>query len=125
MPFTTWLTLIVLWVVVSLPLVLIGAYIGERQTRIEQPVRVSPVPRLIPYKPWYMSDWIRYGTYYKAHKITVINRLIVQYGSRWCIALRSSIYGSAFLTQVHLAGTDVWVILLPRDCQSLTCHHYC
>ncbi|KAM3581358.1 hypothetical protein VKS41_006184 [Umbelopsis sp. WA50703] len=58
MPFTTWLTLIVLWVVVSLPLVLIGAYIGERQTRIEQPVRVSPVPRLIPYKPWYMSDWI-------------------------------------------------------------------
>lgn len=58
MPFTTWLTLVVLWIVISLPLVLIGAYFGERQARIEQPVRVSPVPRLIPYKPWYMSNWI-------------------------------------------------------------------
>ncbi|CAO3681732.1 unnamed protein product [Umbelopsis ramanniana] len=58
MPFTTWLSLIILWAVVCLPLVMFGAYYGDKQPRLEHPVRVSPVPRIIPYKPWYMSTWI-------------------------------------------------------------------
>lgn len=59
MPFTTWLSLIILWAVVCLPLVMFGAYFGDKQPRLEHPVRVGPVPRIIPYKPWYMSTWIR------------------------------------------------------------------
>ncbi|CAO3658444.1 unnamed protein product [Umbelopsis vinacea] len=58
MPFTTWLSLIILWAVVCLPLVMIGAYFGDRKPRLEHPVRVSPIPRNIPYRPWYLSTWI-------------------------------------------------------------------
>ncbi|KAH8555190.1 transmembrane 9 superfamily member 4-like [Umbelopsis sp. PMI_123] len=58
MPFTTWLSLIFMWVLVCLPLVMIGAYYGDKQPRLEHPVRVNPVPRIIPYKPWYLSTWI-------------------------------------------------------------------
>lgn len=102
MPFTTWLTLVVLWIVISLPLVLIGAYFGERQARIEQPVRVSPVPRLIPYKPWYMSNWIRYVTLNQTYEIAVINIL-----SRSMAAGGALPFAVVFM-EVHFLLKSIW-----------------
>merc|ERR1712224_601702 len=40
---------------ISVPLVFLGSYWGFRRDAIELPVRVNPVPRLIPAQPWYFS----------------------------------------------------------------------
>ncbi|KAI8093607.1 uncharacterized protein BX664DRAFT_330099 [Halteromyces radiatus] len=53
--FRGWVTLILLWILVVMPLTLIGAYFGEKCDRIEHPVRTSQMPRLIPKKRWYQQ----------------------------------------------------------------------
>merc|ERR1719316_2424044 len=54
-PFFTMFALLVLWFGISVPLVFLGSYWGFRRDAIELPVRVNPVPRLIPAQPWYFS----------------------------------------------------------------------
>jgi transmembrane 9 superfamily protein 2/4 len=53
-PFVTLLALLVLWFGISVPLVYLGAYFGYR-TETKLPVKVMPIPRLVPDQPAYMS----------------------------------------------------------------------
>jgi len=53
-PFTTILTLMALWLGVSLVLVLLGAVVGFKRATIEVPCKVNLVPRTIPPQPWYL-----------------------------------------------------------------------
>eukprot|EP01065_Artemidia_motanka_P036628 TRINITY_DN445_c0_g1_i3.p2 TRINITY_DN445_c0_g1~~TRINITY_DN445_c0_g1_i3.p2 ORF type:complete len:638 (+),score=193.19 TRINITY_DN445_c0_g1_i3:94-2007(+) len=53
-PFTTILTLMALWLGVSLVLVLLGAVVGFKRAGIEVPCKVNIVPRTIPPQPWYL-----------------------------------------------------------------------
>jgi len=53
--FTTFLSLIALWIGVSVPLVFFGSYLGYRKMLPELPVQAELIPRLIPKQVWYMK----------------------------------------------------------------------
>lgn len=52
-PFLTILTLLFLWLGVSVPLVFLGSYFGFRKDKIEVPVKVNHLRRHIPDQMWY------------------------------------------------------------------------
>jgi len=54
-PFTTMLTVLVLWFGISTPLVYFGAFMGFKHDPIDFPVNTSNIPRQIPDQPWFMS----------------------------------------------------------------------
>ncbi|KAI5704368.1 hypothetical protein M8J75_004614 [Diaphorina citri] len=54
-PFSTMLSLLLLLLCVSLPLVFLGAYFGYRKQPIQLPVRTNQIPRQVPEQLWYMS----------------------------------------------------------------------
>lgn len=55
-PFTTMLTMFVLWFCVSLPLVLIGGAVGYRMDTMEVPCKVKMIARAVPPQPWYLRN---------------------------------------------------------------------
>lgn len=58
--FLTILKIFVLWAFVSLPLTIGGTILGRRFSAPQAPpMRVNPVPRFIPERPWYASSWVR------------------------------------------------------------------
>lgn len=48
-------TVLALWLLLSVPLVFAGAFYGFKAEKIEYPTRVSTMPRQIPPQPWYLS----------------------------------------------------------------------
>ncbi|KAK7206046.1 putative multispanning membrane protein [Myxozyma melibiosi] len=54
-PFGTLVALISMWLLILVPLVIVGAWIGFRRPAIESPTRIKAIPRQIPMRPWYMS----------------------------------------------------------------------
>lgn len=54
-PFLSLISLILLWIGVSAPLVLIGAFFGFRQQPYEVAVKTNQIPRQIIDQPWYMT----------------------------------------------------------------------
>ncbi|KAI8066462.1 hypothetical protein BC940DRAFT_240290 [Gongronella butleri] len=57
--FRGWMKLISFWLTAVVPLTFLGSWVGERQDRIENPVRTTQMPRLIPKKRWYQEYHIR------------------------------------------------------------------
>ena len=49
------LTVLALWLLLSVPLVFAGAYYGFKADKMEFPTRPSPTPRPIPAQPWYLA----------------------------------------------------------------------
>jgi len=49
------LTVLALWLLLSVPLVFVGAYYGFKAEKMEFPTRVSTLPRPIPPQPWYLA----------------------------------------------------------------------
>ncbi|KAJ1883584.1 hypothetical protein H4R99_000456 [Coemansia sp. RSA 1722] len=54
MPFSTILLLFVLWLLVELPLTLLGGWLGFRRPPYSEPSRTSAIPRPIPPQPKYL-----------------------------------------------------------------------
>lgn len=55
-PFGTMMVILCIWVFVVLPLTLVGAVIGRNVSgKPDHPCRISPIPRLIPEKKWFME----------------------------------------------------------------------
>eukprot|EP01006_Ploeotia_vitrea_P029528 TRINITY_DN62052_c0_g1_i1.p1 TRINITY_DN62052_c0_g1~~TRINITY_DN62052_c0_g1_i1.p1 ORF type:complete len:650 (+),score=49.23 TRINITY_DN62052_c0_g1_i1:293-1951(+) len=54
-PFVTLITLLLLWLGVSLPLVIVGAVLGYKKEAIQFPTRVGQIERPIPEQKWYMK----------------------------------------------------------------------
>nr|VZI37163.1 unnamed protein product [Spirometra erinaceieuropaei] len=55
LPFTTILSILSLWLLVSLPLVFCGFFFGFRKRPYEQPVRTNQIPRAIPERKLHQS----------------------------------------------------------------------
>jgi len=53
-PFGTFVVLIVIWAVISVPMVYLGAYYGYKSKEIKVPCVTRQIPRLVPTKPWYL-----------------------------------------------------------------------
>ena len=54
-PITAMLTLMALWMCVSVPMVLLGGAIGYRSAEIHVPTKVNTIPRTVPPQPWYLE----------------------------------------------------------------------
>ncbi|KAF8322305.1 endosomal P24A protein [Clavulina sp. PMI_390] len=54
-PFGTILVILLLWVLISVPLTIIGGIMGKRHGTISHPVRVNQIPRQIPPGPSYLK----------------------------------------------------------------------
>lgn len=54
-PFTSLLSILVLWFGISVPLVFLGAYLAYKKEPISFPVASSNIPREIPEQPWYLA----------------------------------------------------------------------
>ncbi|KAK3037688.1 hypothetical protein RJ639_030632 [Escallonia herrerae] len=54
-PFGTMFVLVLLWFGISVPLVLVGGYVGFKKPAIEDPVKTNKIPRQIPEQAWYMN----------------------------------------------------------------------
>lgn len=53
LPAGTFVALLAVWLLISLPLVMVGAYFGQKKQAIEHPVRTNQIPRQIPAQPVY------------------------------------------------------------------------
>ncbi|KAL5281570.1 TM9SF4 family protein [Megaselia abdita] len=54
-PFTTMISLLLIWFGISVPLVFLGYYFGYRKQPFQNPVRTNMIPRQIPHQLWYMN----------------------------------------------------------------------
>ncbi|EDW77247.1 uncharacterized protein Dwil_GK18190 [Drosophila willistoni] len=54
-PFTTMISLLLLWFGISVPLVYFGFYLGYRTQPYQHPVRTNMIPRQVPAQHWYMN----------------------------------------------------------------------
>ncbi|OBZ83203.1 Transmembrane 9 superfamily member 7, partial [Choanephora cucurbitarum] len=57
--FSGWMSFILVWTILVLPLITLGAYYGQKADRIEYPSRTTQIPRAIPAKSWYHTNSIR------------------------------------------------------------------
>uniref|UniRef100_A0A1B6LF31 Transmembrane 9 superfamily member n=1 Tax=Graphocephala atropunctata TaxID=36148 RepID=A0A1B6LF31_9HEMI len=57
-PFSTMLSLLLLWFGISLPLVYLGYYFGYRKQPFQHPVRTNQIPRQVPDQLWYMNPML-------------------------------------------------------------------
>jgi len=55
-PFTTLFALLCMWLLISAPLVVAGAYFGFRKSPITLPVRTNQIPRQVPAQPWFSAS---------------------------------------------------------------------
>ena len=56
-PFGTILAILLLWFLISVPLSVAGYFYGLKHGAFTQPVRINPIPRQIPPKPWYLQTY--------------------------------------------------------------------
>lgn len=57
-PFSTMVSLLLLWFGISLPLVYLGYYFGYRKQAFQHPVRTNQIPRQVPDQLWYMNPML-------------------------------------------------------------------
>lgn len=57
-PFSTMVSLLLLWFGISLPLVYLGYYFGYRKQPFQHPVRTNQIPRQVPDQLWYMNPFL-------------------------------------------------------------------
>ncbi len=55
-PFTTMLALLCIWILVSVPFVIAGAFFGFRKQPYEYPCKTNQIPRNIPTQLWFVSS---------------------------------------------------------------------
>ena len=66
------ISLFILWVFCTFPLILIGSFLGIKNRPIEAPCKTNPVPSFVPEKPWYLhykfmtfvTGFISFGTFF-------------------------------------------------------------
>ena len=66
------ISLFILWVFCTFPLILIGSFLGIKNRPIEAPCKTNPVPSFVPEKPWYLhykfmtfvTGFVSFGTFF-------------------------------------------------------------
>lgn len=85
LPAGTFVALLAIWLLISVPLVMIGSYFGQKKQAIEHPVRTNQIPRQIPPYPFYFRTIPRYGflKFIFKYIIFVVSPLEALYLSPW------------------------------------------
>ena len=92
------ISLFILWIFCTFPLILIGGFLGTKNKAIEVPCKINAVPSFVPEKPWYLhykfmtfiTGFIAFGTLF-----VELNYVM---GSLW----KHQIYFMAFFLWISL-----------------------
>ena len=93
------ISLFVLWLFCTFPLILIGSFIGFKSNKITTPVIVNKIPSIIPEKPWYLH--YRY--------ITFLTGII---GFATIFIELNYVMGALWRHQIYFFGAFLWVAFL-------------
>ena len=97
--FTDILSLFVIWLFCTFPLILLGSFFGFKSTKINIPVSINKIPSVIPEKPWYLH--YRY--------ITFLTGLV---GFATIFIELNYIMGALWRHQIYFLGTFLWISFL-------------
>ncbi|KAK4054150.1 Transmembrane 9 super member 2 [Microbotryomycetes sp. JL201] len=56
-PFGTFCAIVAMWLLIDVPLTIVGAWLGVQKGPIDAPVRVNQIPRQIPPTEWWLKPW--------------------------------------------------------------------
>ena len=93
------ISLFVLWLFCTFPLILIGSFIGFKSNKITTPVIINKIPSIIPEKPWYLH--YRY--------ITFLTGII---GFATIFIELNYVMGALWRHQIYFFGAFLWVAFL-------------
>ena len=97
--FTDILSLFVIWLFCTFPLILLGSFFGFKSTKINIPVSINKIPSVIPEKPWYLH--YRY--------ITFLTGLV---GFATIFIEINYIMGALWRHQIYFLGIFLWISFL-------------
>ena len=97
--FSDILSLFIIWLFCTFPLILLGSFFGFKSTKINIPVSINKIPSVIPEKPWYLH--YRY--------ITFITGLV---GFCTIFIELNYIMGALWRHQIYFLGTFLWISFL-------------
>ena len=97
--FSDILSLFVIWLFCTFPLILLGSFFGFKSTKINIPVSINKIPSVIPEKPWYLH--YRY--------IIFLTGLV---GFCTIFIELNYIMGALWRHQIYFLGTFLWISFL-------------
>ena len=93
------LSLFILWIFCTFPLILIGSFLGMKNKAIEAPCKTNPVPSFVPEKPWYLH-----------YKFMTFVTGFIAFGTLF-IEL-NYVMGSLWKHQIYFLATFLWISLI-------------
>jgi transmembrane 9 superfamily protein 2/4 len=97
--FSDILSLFVLWLFCTFPLILIGSFFGFKSNKISTPVTINKIPSIIPEKPWYLH--YRY--------ISFLTGII---GFATIFIELNYVMGALWRNQIYFLGAFLWIAFL-------------
>ena len=97
--FTDILSLFILWLFCTFPLILIGSFFGFKSNKIDTPVTINKIPSIIPDKPWYLHY----------NYITFLTGFI---GFATIFIELNYVMGTLWRHQIYFLGTFLWIAFL-------------
>jgi transmembrane 9 superfamily protein 2/4 len=92
------LSLFILWIFCTFPLILIGSFLGTKSLPIKAPCKTNPVPSFVPEKPWYLH-----------YKFMTFITGIVAFGT-FFIEL-NYVMGALWKHQIYFLEVFLWISL--------------
>ena len=92
------LSLFILWIFCTFPLILIGSFLGTKSLPIKAPCKTNPVPSFVPEKPWYLH-----------YKFMTFITGIVAFGT-FFIEL-NYVMGALWKHQIYFLAVFLWISL--------------
>ena len=92
------LSLFILWIFCTFPLILIGSFLGTKSLPIKAPCKTNPVPSFVPEKPWYLH-----------YKFMTFITGIIAFGT-FFIEL-NYVMGALWKHQIYFLAVFLWISL--------------
>ena len=92
------ISLFILWIFCTFPLILIGSFLGTKNRPIEAPCKTNAVPSFVPDKPWYLH-----------YKFMTFITGIIAFGT-FFIEL-NYVMGSLWKHQIYFLAVFLWISL--------------
>ena len=90
------MSLFVLWIFCTFPLILIGSFLGAKTKPVKINVKINPVPSIIPDKPWYLH-----------YKFLVIITGLISFVT--IFVELNYVMASLWRQQIYFVATFLWI----------------
>jgi len=110
-PFHALLLMLLLWAVLSVPLIFLGAYCANNRGPIEFPYDVNDTPRPIDRQPWYKRFWFTAALGGVLPFVSVFNELVSSLCSLWD-EWYYTVFGMLFFVTIFVVVTCAQISIL-------------